>query len=477
MKKEELFEILGDIDEAEVEKAGQYAAKKKAAGIRWGVFAACAAVILLAVFGIPALRNARKGSGSGGVLVVKAAYPEAAAAGMDAQEFAESEEHWNWWKGYMEKVRETSALYNDMEDYDRAVMKEILTGTDENTVCSPLNSYVALAMLAEVSDGDTQAQILKLLDAEDLPALRTQVSAMWENNYADTPLLTSRLANSLWLSSSMNYKEDTLKTLAEKYYASSFRGTPGSEEMNEALRSWTDENTGGLLKEYTKDMSVSKDLVMDIVSTIYYKAKWQDDFAPENTTAETFHGTKGDTEVQMMHQMNMAEVYRTDTFTALRMNLYDSGAMYFYLPQEGTDLADLLSDPDLFKAIVSDEDDPKKSVPMVNIAIPKFMVSAKTDLREVLASLGVTDAFDPELSDFSPLTSARDDIYLAKADHAAMVEIDEYGVTGAAYTELVLEGAGAALEIVDFTLDRPFLFLLTGKDGSVLFSGAIRNID
>ncbi|MBQ6550245.1 MAG: serpin family protein [Lachnospiraceae bacterium] len=474
MKKEELFEILGGIDEAEVEKAGQYAAKKQAVRIRWGILAACAAVILLAVFGIPALRNARKGSG--GVLIVKAAYPEGVAAGMDAQEFAESEEHWNWWKGYRDKVGQTAALYNDMEEYDRAVMKEILTG-DDNTVCSPLNTYIALAMLAEASDGNTQAQVLHLLDVPDLATLRAKVSAMWENNCVDTPILTSRLSNSLWLSKTMKYNEDTLNCLAETYYASSFRGTPGSDEMNEALRSWTDENTGGLLKEYTKDMRVNKDLVMDIVSTIYYKAEWLNSFSPELTAAETFHGTKGDTEVRMMHLTDMAEVYRTDKFTALSMNLYDSGAMYFYLPQEGTDVESLLSDPDLFKAAVFDENDPNRSVPMVNISIPKFRVSAKTDLKDVLARLGVTDALDPMLSDFSPLTSDRDDIYLAKADHAAMVEIDEYGVTGAAYTELELDGAGAALEIMDFTLDRPFLFLLTGKDGSVLFSGIVRNID
>ena len=30
---------------------------------------------------------------------------------------------------------------------------------------------------------------------------------------------------------------------------------------------------------------------------------------------------------------------------------------------------------------------------------------------------------------------------------------------------------------IDFVLDRPFLFLVTGQDGSLLFSGVVRNID
>ena len=59
-----------------------------------------------------------------------------------------------------------------------------------------------------------------------------------------------------------------------------------------------------------------------------------------------------------------------------------------------------------------------------------------------------------------------------------MVEIDENGVTGAAYTMLaVTEGAALPDETLDFVLDRPFLFIVTGADGSVLFSGIVRNID
>lgn len=86
--------------------------------------------------------------------------------------------------------------------------------------------------------------------------------------------------------------------------------------------------------------------------------------------------------------------------------------------------------------------------------------------------------FDYNLADFTPLTMDRDDLYLSKAQHAAMVEIDEHGVTGAAYTELAVSmGAAKPDDEIDFVLDRPFMFIVTGRDGTILFSGIVRNID
>ena len=58
-----------------------------------------------------------------------------------------------------------------------------------------------------------------------------------------------------------------------------------------------------------------------------------------------------------------------------------------------------------------------------------------------------------------------------------MVEIDEEGVTGAAYTELAMAGAGMPQEETDFVLDRPFFFNVVSPDGSLLFSGIVQTIE
>ena len=38
-------------------------------------------------------------------------------------------------------------------------------------------------------------------------------------------------------------------------------------------------------------------------------------------------------------------------------------------------------------------------------------------------------------------------------------------------------GAAKPDEEIEFVLDRPFMFIVTGRDGSILFSGIVRNID
>ena len=86
-----------------------------------------------------------------------------------------------------------------MDAYYQKLMEQMLVSDNENTVCSPINLYIAFAMLAETSDGNTRQQILDMLGAQDMDTLRKNISSLWKSNYADTPALKSVLANSLWL--------------------------------------------------------------------------------------------------------------------------------------------------------------------------------------------------------------------------------------------------------------------------------------
>ena len=80
------------------------------------------------------------------------------------------------WKEDRSAQRNQPEGYADgLEPFFGSSIREFLSGSNgENKVYSPLNVYMALAMLAEVTDGESRQQILTLLGSESIDALRTQ---------------------------------------------------------------------------------------------------------------------------------------------------------------------------------------------------------------------------------------------------------------------------------------------------------------
>jgi serine protease inhibitor len=56
------------------------------------------------------------------------------------------------------------------------------------------------------------------------------------------------------------------------------------------------------------------------------------------------------------------------------------------------------------------------------------------------------------------------------------VVVDNEGVTGYAYTQAVTGIFTAPIKSdINFTVNRPFIFVITGADGSVLFIGVVNH--
>lgn len=350
-----------------------------------------------------------------------------------------------------------------------------LSGAEgENRVYSPLNVYMALAMLSELTDGETRAQVLDLLGVKDLKALRAQTSALWNANYCDDGALTSILASSLWLNDTLDFVPKTLDILAETYHASTYQGVMGSDALNKALQNWLNEQTGGLLKEQAGEIELKDDTVLALATTLYYKARWDWEFFDGNNKKEPFHAPNGDLTCEFMHQSGSSTYYWGEKFSAVPKALIESGSMWLILPDEGVTPEALLQEQELYDFLSAGHEWSKSKFLVVNLGLPKFDVDSSLDLREGLKSLGIQDAFDPDRSDFTPIVKDIEGLFLSQAKHAARVTVDEEGCTAAAFT--VMAAAGSAMppdDEVDFQLDRPFLFVLTNQDGLPLFVGVV----
>ena len=379
------------------------------------------------------------------------------------------------WQADREKQMEQPEGYTDaLDSYLRTVIPQLLAdGSGENKACSPINIYMALAMLAEITDGESREQILGLLGSDNLDNLHTEASAVWNANYCDDGAVTSILASSLWLNDKIDFKQETMDALAKYYYASSFRGEMGSTAFDQALQDWINQQTGGLLKEQASGLTMGKETILALATTIYFRAKWSEEFSESNTSPDTFHADSGDVTCDFMHQSGTNTYYWSDRFSAVSKSLESSGAMWFLLPDEGVTPEELLADDQTLDFLLSGGESAESKYLIVNLSIPQFDIASDLDLTASLKNMGITDMFDPSVSDFSPMTDDTE-AYLSQARHAARVAIDEEGVTAAVYTVMMVAGAGAPPEEeVDFTLDRPFLFAITGVDGLPLFVGVV----
>ncbi|MBQ9814550.1 MAG: serpin family protein [Lachnospiraceae bacterium] len=369
----------------------------------------------------------------------------------------------------------------ELNDFISALINELMKDNGgENVTCSPINIYMALAMLAETTEGETRAQILNLLGAGSVEEVREQAKNIWNAAYIDDGASTSVLANSLWLRDDLEYKPEVFNTLANNYYASSFKGKMGSEEFNQALRDWINEQTGGLLKEQASGLELDPATVLALASTIYFREKWDAQFSPNANDERVFHGAKGDETVTFMNQSDTQTYCWADKFAVVAKEFTNNGSMLFFLPDEGVAPEELLTD-EQFLGFVSgsrriyDWADCKYLI--VNMSVPKFDVSSDIDLANGLKHLGIVDAFDSGKADFSPISEV-ENVYLDTAKHAARVKIDEEGCEAAAYTVMAMCGAAMPpQEEVDFVLDRPFIFVIKDSSNLPLFVGIVNTLN
>jgi serine protease inhibitor len=175
----------------------------------------------------------------------------------------------------------------------------------------------------------------------------------------------------------------------------------------------------------------------------------------------------------MNKKLNQMDYYWGETYSAVNLYLKNGCQMWFILPDEGMTTKDVLEDGTYMEMVSSNKWENSKYM-KVNLSIPKFDVSANMNLYEGLKNMGITDAFIKDKAQFTKLTY-ESPIWLTGAHQSVRVKIDEEGVKAATYLEL--PGAGSAEppeEIVDFILDRPFLFVIE-KDNIPLFAGCVNN--
>ena len=362
-------------------------------------------------------------------------------------------------------------------DFVKVLSAALIDGT-QNRNLSPISVYLALALAAEGAKGETLADMLKLLGCESLEELRGVCGLMLETLSVDEERSSLQIADSIWMADrgdALTFNDEYLRALRDSYRSEANAVDFSKKETGAQIADWVRVHTHDKITLSPDDFSFDPETVAVLLNTIYLKDAWDDEFYEGATQSGTFYGPSGEQTVDYMHRTdNGTTIVKGDGFWCYRLPLRSVGYMTFVLPNEGTNLSDLLGTPEKLDKLLNG------GMPIqadVDVKLPKFKFEDRLELNEVLKSLGMERAFDPNDADFSGMCVDKDDIYLSKVLQGSYIGVDENGVEAAAYTMAVaVEGCALYpedLPKIDFHLTRPFLFVIESDDCTVLFIGTV----
>ncbi len=362
---------------------------------------------------------------------------------------------------------------------------QALKGKEGNIFYSPYSISLALAMTYAGARGETAQQMADtlhfLLDQDRLhPAfnwLDAELASRGEGAQGkDREGFRLNIVNAMWGQKDYEFLSDFLDVLAENYGAGLriLDFTTETEESRLAINKWISDQTEGRIKDLVPPGMINELTRFVLTNAIYFNAAWDDPFDKKATANGPFYPLDGgQVTVPMMEQAEYFGYTEGEEYQALEL-LYDGGelSMVVLLPDSGKFAAfeEGLQAQQVYD-IISD-----LQLTGVALTMPKFEFDSQFSLNDILAGMGMPDAFSPIQADFSGMTGSLP-LFIWGVVHKAFVAVDEAGTEAAAATAVSgAPSAGPPESPVQVTLDRPFVFLIRDiETGAVLFVGRVLN--
>ena len=360
------------------------------------------------------------------------------------------------------------------DDFMSVLSAAVLDGRGNKNL-SPVSVYIALSMAAEGARGETQGELLALLGAQDAADMRRTAQELLSSLEVRGETGEIALADSLWLGeqdSTVSFREAYLELLRTSYDAEA-RSVPfGDPAAGEEIAAWIREKTREKINISEDAMRFDADTLAVLINTVFLKDGWREPFNEDRTEQGIFFGLNGkEGTADYMRRTDLnGTIVRGEEFLRYALPLRDVGRMEFVLPDEGVSLESLLGSPESMEKLLHSGENKKADV---DLMVPKFGFQDRTNLEEILQSLGVQTCFTG-MADFSGMTDTP--VYISRVLQESRIDVDENGVAAAAYTLVALAKSAAIpvdREKVDFHLTRPFLYAIESRDGTVLFLGAV----
>lgn len=362
---------------------------------------------------------------------------------------------------------------------------QALRTSDGNLVYSPYSISLAFAMTYGGARGETatqmaatlhyslpEAQFHSALNALDLDLAHRpdQAADVDENQRFDLSIV-----NALWGQDGWLFLPEYLDLLALNYGAGmrlvNFQNAP--ESARRQINDWVSDQTRKRIQNLIPQGAIDPATRLVLANAIYFKAFWQYQFDANRTSDEPFY---------LLNSATVSVPMMSDESGKDLAYAQGDGWQAVALPYKGglTEMVILVPDAGTFESFEANLTAERHNeilsameTQKVILSMPKFTFKTRYGLSDTLIQMGMQDAFDPSLADFSGMDGQRI-LFIGDALHEAFVAVDEKGTEAAAAT-VVIMGMGAMMpEGIVLTIDRPLLFFIRDvPTGTILFMGRV----
>ena len=349
-----------------------------------------------------------------------------------------------------------------------------------NAVLSPASIALALAMARAGARGRTATEMDAVLhdfgtdEHAAWPAALDAALAARSGTFSDRngkPAdVTLRIANATFAQRDMSLEPAYLDALAARFGAGlrlvDFKHAP--EPARALINGWVADQTEQRIPQLLAEGTIHDKTRLALVNAIYLKAAWQTPFDDGGTGPGPFRRSDGtdrrraDDERHGRVRVRVGRRVAGGRAAVRRRQARDAGRRA--RRHRGVRGDARRAGPGRDHGAI----EPRE----VNLGLPKFGARSQLQLGDILATLGMPAAFTDH-ADFSGIT-AEDRLLIDAVVHQADIDVDEQGTEASAATAVLMRPASLPIDVVDLTVDRPFLFALRDLEtGAVVFLGRI----
>ena len=365
-------------------------------------------------------------------------------------------------------------------DFISKTFHYMLTETENyNITYAPINFYVSLSILSEMTEKEAGKELQDALGYADLDkhatGLQNMVNSLKKRDQYDGILGRLNLDTSFWLQDTLRYQEAVMDMVQKKYSLEVFEGDFQNSEFQKQMANWVYEKTNHSLQPQFNDlMTPTEDNAFCIISTLDFFGEWSSRFETEDTEKGIFY-CKDDIQVEcefMNQERPRAYYVAGDDYISADLNFHTGERMIFILPNETQAVHDFWT-KDRLTDILSAWGNDDLSVAKMKFSVPKFNCSSKIDLKTIAEKMQVNQLFDSSSNAFDSFSN--DPLYLTDIKQEASISIDEMGCSVASFSGAYAMGSATAKKKeIEICLNRPFYYILC-KDEIPFLIGIIDN--